>query len=221
MTDHADLVVWRHGRTAWNDAGRFQGHADPPMDAVGHAQAAAAGRALAALSPGAIVSSDLARATGTAAYLAAETGLAVTPEPRLREVDVGEWSGLSREEIAERFPETFAGWLRGEDVRREGGETMGEVTARALSAVTDHLVAVPAGGGPLVVVTHGGTSRSLVLALLGLPESARGVFAVLGNARWAALIRHRAGWRLTAYNVGHEPEAADEPPDDTGAEPVL
>jgi probable phosphoglycerate mutase len=85
--------------------------------------------------------------------------------------------------------------------------------------VADHLVVGDA--GPLVVVTHGGTSRSLVLALLGLPEAARSAFAVLGNARWAALVRHGAGWRLTAYNAGREPEAAAEPADDTGAEPVL
>jgi probable phosphoglycerate mutase len=185
------------------------------MEAVGHAQARAAGQALANLAPAAVVSSDLRRAAETAACV----GLPVTVDPRLREVDVGEWSGLTRAEIAERFPVTFDAWLRGEDVRREGGETMAEVTARAVAAVRSHLEA--AAGGPLVVVTHGGTSRSLVLALLGLPESCRGAFAVLGNARWAALVRHGDGWRLTAYNVGREPEAAGEPPDDTGAEPVL
>jgi broad specificity phosphatase PhoE len=204
-----DLVVWRHGRTEWNDTGRFQGHTDTPLDAVGHAQARAAAAALAPYAPNHVVSSDLARARDTAAYL----GLPVACDERLREVDVGEWAGLSRNEIAERFPETWAGWLRGDDVRREGGETLAEVESRALAALAD---VPPGAGGPLVVVTHGGTSRALVLALLGLPGSARPAFAVLDNARWATLVRHGDGWRLTAYNVGVEP-----PHDAARSEPVL
>lgn len=219
MTEHADLLVWRHGRTAWNDAGRFQGHTDTPLDSVGHAQARAAAASLALLRPALVVTSDLSRAAATAAYLGALAGVTVAEDPRLREVHVGKWAGCSREEVAARYPETYAAWLRGEDVRREGGETMAEVTRRAGEAVREHLAATD--GAPLVVVTHGGTSRALVLSLLGLPTDAARAFAVLGNARWAALVRRGSGWRLTAYNAGREPEAGDEPRDDTGAEPVL
>jgi probable phosphoglycerate mutase len=208
MTD-ADLVVWRHGRTAWNDEGRFQGHVDTPLDLVGHRQAKAAARALASLEPVAIVSSDLARARDTATYLASACSLPLALDARLREIDVGEWGGLSRSEIESRFPDTYRAWLSGEDVRREGGETGAEVTARALAAVSDAVASSP-GGGPVVVCSHGGTSRSVVLALLGLPESARSAFAVLGNARWASLVRRGEGWRLTAYNAGADAEAAVE-----------
>jgi probable phosphoglycerate mutase len=219
VTVAADLVVWRHGRTEWNDTGRFQGQLDPPLDAVGHAQARAAAAALATLAPRAIVSSDLLRARSTAEYLAAATGLAVTTDERLREIDVGEWGGLTRPEIEVRFPETYAAWLRGQDVRREGGENLAEVTQRAFAAASAHLDA--AGDGPLVLVTHGGTSRSLVLALLGLPVSAWSMFAALGNARWASLERRTSGWRLTAYNAGREPDATEAGRDDATAEPVL
>ncbi len=208
MTD-ADLVVWRHGRTAWNDEGRFQGHLDTPLDAVGHRQASAAAAALASLGPVAVVSSDLARARDTASYLASLMSLPLGLDARLREIDVGEWGGLSRAEVEARFPSTYAAWLTGADVRREGGETGAEVTERALAAVSSALSAAP-GGGPVVLCSHGGTSRSLVLALLGLPESARGAFAVLGNARWASLVRRGEGWRLTAYNAGADAEAAVE-----------
>lgn len=219
MTDAADLVVWRHGRTEWNDAGRFQGQLDPPLDTVGHAQARAAAVALASLEPVGIVSSDLDRARSTAAYLAALTGLPVTEDARLREIDVGEWGGLTRPEIEVRFPATWQAWLRGEDVRREGGENLAEVVARASEAVNEHLDRV--GGAPLVLVTHGGTSRALVLALLGLPVSYGAAFAALGNARWAALVRRHEGWRLAAYNVGREPDASEPGMDDATAEPVL
>lgn len=194
-----DLVVWRHGRTEWNDRGLFQGHTDTPLDDIGHAQARRAAAALALLPPARIVTSDLGRAAATADYLGALTGLPAERDPRLREVDVGQWGGLSREQVGERFPETYAAWLRGEDVRREGGETSAEVAARAAGCVASYLPA----DGPLVVVTHGGTARALVLALLGLPpERERAAFAVLDNARWAELVRHGAGWRLAAYNVG-------------------
>ena len=206
-----DLVVWRHGRTEYNDTGRFQGHLDTPLDPVGHAQARVAAAYLASLSPARIVTSDLLRASATAAYLGSLCSVPVEEDPRLREVDVGEWSGLSRAEIAARFPEDYAAWLRGEDVRRGGGETSSEVVARALAAVTSRLPCA----GPIVVVTHGGTSRDLVIALLGLPRESRRVFAVLGNARWATLARHGEGWRLTAYNAGVEEN------DDAATEPVL
>ncbi|HEX8003315.1 MAG TPA: histidine phosphatase family protein [Mycobacteriales bacterium] len=206
-----DLVVWRHGRTEYNDTGRFQGHLDTELDAVGHAQARAAAARLASLRPARVVTSDLARAASTAEYLGARCSVEVERDPRLREVDVGEWSGLSRDEIAERYPEDYAAWMRGEDVRRGGGETSPEVVARATAAVAERLPC----DGPLVVVTHGGTSRDLVIALLGLPRESRRVFAVLGNARWAELVRHGDGWRLTSYNVGVEENG------DAATEPVL
>lgn len=219
MIDAADLFVWRHGRTEWNDTGRFQGQLDPPLDEVGHGQARAAAAALATLHPAAIVSSDLDRARSTAAYLASATGVEVTYDARLREIDVGEWGGLTRPDIEVRFPETWQAFLRGEDVRREGGENLAEVTVRAAAACAEHLARAP--GSPLVLVTHGGTSRALVLSLLGLPVSYGAAFAALGNARWAALVRRDGGWRLSAYNVGREPDASEPGRDDATAEPVL
>lgn len=215
MTAAADLIVWRHGRTEWNDTGRFQGQLDPPLDAVGHAQAAGAAVALRSLHPAAVVSSDLDRARATAAYLSDD----ITYDARLRELDVGLWGGLTRPEIEQRFPGTYAAWLRGEDVHREGGESLAEVTVRAREAVDEHLARVP--GRPLVIVSHGGTSRAIVLSLLGLPLSSWSAFAALGNARWAALELRQSGWRLTAYNVGREPEGSEPGRDDATAEPVL
>lgn len=212
-----DLVVWRHGRTEWNDAGVFQGQADPPLDAVGHVQAKAAAAALAALSPARIVSSDLARATETAAYLAELTGLPVETDARLREMDVGEWSGRTRAEIARVFPETYAAWMNGEDVRREGGENLADLLGRVSASLAEHL----AGPLPLVVVTHGGTARVATLAVLGLPAEVWAAFSAMENARWAAFVRRTSGWRLTAYNAGPDPDAAEPGNDDASPEPVL
>ena len=90
------LVLVRHGQTEWNLLGRAQGHADISLDAIGHAQAAAAAPYLAALAPVRLWSSDLARARETAAYVAEAAGLPVETDPRLREYDVGVRSGPDR-----------------------------------------------------------------------------------------------------------------------------
>ena len=97
------LVLWRHGRTEWNATGRIQGQLDPPLDEVGVEQAQAASLVLAQLQPAAIVSSDLQRASMTAQALAARVDMTPTYDERLREIGLGEWEGLSRDEVEERF----------------------------------------------------------------------------------------------------------------------
>src|SRR5262245_22002704 len=92
--DHSvRLVLWRHGQTQWNVEGRFQGQSDIPLDQVGEQQAERAARLLAALQPTAIYSSDLTRATMTAAPLARLTGLTVISDKDLRERYGGLWEG--------------------------------------------------------------------------------------------------------------------------------
>jgi probable phosphoglycerate mutase len=211
----AELVVWRHGRSEWNVSGRFQGQLDSALDAVGRAQAALAASALAAQAPSVIVSSDSSRAFDTAALLAAACGLEVTVDKGLREVDLGEWSGLTRAQVEARFPEQYADWLAGRDARPGGGETYAEAGARAAAAVLGYLAGELA--GPVVAVTHGGTGRSMVMDLLGLPPEPRSRFAPLGNARWAELRRIGDGWSLLSYNVG--PDGLDSAEVALDAEP--
>src|SRR5438034_11161678 len=102
------LLLARHGETDWNRDRRWQGHADPPLNDSGREQARALARELAADPPSAVYTSDLSRSHETAAIVAAELGLPVTADARLREVDVGEWSGLLWSEIAERYPDGAA-----------------------------------------------------------------------------------------------------------------
>ena len=109
------LVVLRHGRTAWNAAGRAQGHADVPLDGVGHAQAAAVAPYIASLEPVALWTSDLARARQTCGYLEETTGLSAVADERLREFAVGARQGLTIPEFAEKYPHEYAGWVRGDE----------------------------------------------------------------------------------------------------------
>jgi broad specificity phosphatase PhoE len=193
------LVLWRHGRTEWNAAGRFQGQLDPPLDDEGRNQAVRAAPHLVAagLSPDdtVVVSSDLSRAAETAATLTALLGVPLILDERLREHGMGSWEGLTRDEVAARFPEQFADWISGRPVRGRGGEDPAEVAERAVAALVDLPEAHTA-----VVVTHGGTAGRLLERLLGLGSDHRRVFGPLGNCAWSELVVQGSGWRLMRHN---------------------
>ena len=103
MNDRADqllghrlLFLARHGETDWNREGRFQGHADPPLNGTGRAQAAQLAAGLADVELSAVYSSPLRRALETARVVAAAHELEAVALDALREVDVGSWQGLTR-----------------------------------------------------------------------------------------------------------------------------
>jgi glucosyl-3-phosphoglycerate phosphatase len=190
------VLVWRHGRTRWNVEHRFQGQADPPLDEVGRQQAAASARLLGTYSPSLIISSDLCRAVQTARPLAELVGLPVILDRRLRERSLGEWEGLTREEVIRRHPDRYACWLAGRDAPQHGGETRAELGERSLAALAG------AEGETVVLVTHSATAMALTGRLLGLPVSGWRALGPLGNGRWSEFTADEHGWRLRAHNLG-------------------
>lgn len=194
-------MLWRHGRTEWNASGRFQGRLDSPLDPGGLADVERAASVLAGLPPAALLTSSAGRAVATAAYLEKLTGLAAAVEPDLQELYLGEWQGLSLAEARARFPDEHAAWVRGEDLRRGGGETYAEVGARAAPVLQRALSSLPPGGA-LVAVSHGGTIRASLGRLLSLPVDVWWRLAPLGNARWSVLVEGARGWRLAEHNAG-------------------
>ena len=202
------VVLLRHGRTGDNAAGRIQGQLDTPLDDTGQAQAAAVAPLLAAGQPSLVVSSDLVRALDTAAPLAAQVGVELQVDARLRELHLGAWQGLTTEEARERFPDEHDAWRSGRDVPRGGGETYRQAGDRAAQCVREALPQVPA-GGVLVAVTHGGTARAAIGALLEADPTAWWQFAPLGNCCWSVLAEHPRGWRLERHGVG--PDALTDP----------
>jgi probable phosphoglycerate mutase len=190
------VLLLRHARTAWNAQHRFQGQADPPLDETGKAQAFEVAALVAALRPDLILSSDAKRAMQTAAPLGEITGLPVVREPRLRERSLGHWEGLTRDEVAQQYPDEFADWVAGRDVTGRGGETREQVAARAVAAFHD----IPDDIALAVLVTHSATAMALCARLLGLPQR-EPVLAALANCHWSEL-RHGSRWELRAHNVG-------------------
>jgi probable phosphoglycerate mutase len=150
------LILVRHGETDWNRAGRFQGHADPPLNDRGREQARALAEALEPEPLEAIYSSDLRRAHETAQIVAERKGLSVIVDPQLRERDVGPWAGLTLSEIEERFPDEVRLWREGTISAGESRESLGR---RVVEAARRIAVAHP--DGHILVVTHGGAARML------------------------------------------------------------
>ena len=121
----ARVLLIRHGETEWNRAGRWQGHADMPLTEIGRAQALALAAKLRELGEpfDAVYSSDLARARDTASAVAAALGVVAIDDPAWREIDVGRWSGSSRDEIRALYADEWQRIAAGEDLPRGGGET--------------------------------------------------------------------------------------------------
>ena len=202
--DDRRVVLLRHGRTAWNHVGRAQGHGDVPLDEVGRAQAAAVARLVARLGPSSVRSSDLARAAETAAYVGEVCGLAVEPDPRLREFDVGERQGLTWAESVERFPWIADGVGLGERLAGvPGAESDADVRARIVPALEDAVAAVSP-GGTAVVVTHGAAMKLGVAGLLGWDDTVVRSLGVLRNCHWTTVLVPADGGarRLLDYGVG-------------------
>ena len=157
----ARLLLVRHGESTWNAAGRWQGWADPPLTDLGRAQAEAAAPAAAPVD--AVVSSDLERARVTAALMAAVLDIgAVHVETDLRERDVGDYTGLTRAEIEERWPGALS--QGNASIARNPrdahfGESIEQLAARVDGALAR--LAATFAGQRVLVITHGGVVRNL------------------------------------------------------------
>jgi probable phosphoglycerate mutase len=160
------LVLVRHGETDWNRDNRFQGHADPPLNDTGRAQAQVLAANLGAVTFAAAYTSPLRRARETAEVLGAVLGLTPVADASLKEVDVGSWSGLTRTEVEARFPAGFARWLEGRD-GWEDGETNDVIGARVVAGLLKIGAAHP--DTAVLAVTHGGPIRSALAAADRIP----------------------------------------------------
>jgi len=165
-----ELLLVRHGETDWNRDRRFQGHADPPLNETGRAQAHALAAELAAEGIELVYTSDLVRARETAEIIAARFDTDVLPVRELREIDVGEWEGLTWPEIEARYPEGARSW-RERGYGWESGESYEQLGERVVAALTQ--IAADHPEERVLVVGHGGTIRATRAFIEGLsvPES--------------------------------------------------
>lgn len=149
----------RHGETDWNRELRWQGHCDPPLNAIGREQARGLAESLRTTHITAVYASDLRRASETAEIVAARLALPVRLDPALREIDAGSWAGHTLAELAARYPEAVARWQKTGERAWEGGESHAEMAARVVGAIRS--IAAGHDGEDVLVVSHGGPMRAL------------------------------------------------------------
>ena len=192
----ARVLLIRHGETEWNRAGRWQGHADVPLTENGRAQALALAAKLRELGDpfDAVYTSDLARARETAEAVAAALGVAAIEDPAWREMDVGRWSGSSRDEIRALYADEWSRIAAGEDLPRGGGETLAAFGERVGAALTR--IAETHDGRLVAVVTHGGTIRVALLHALGLPLTRLRDVAAVANTDWVEIAAAAGAWTV-------------------------
>jgi broad specificity phosphatase PhoE len=184
------LLLLRHGQSEWNAAGRWQGQADIPLSARGEEQAAEAAERLAGRGGSrftVVVASDLQRTVRTAEIMAARLGIAsIERDAGLREFDVGEWSGLTRPEIEQRWPGQLDEWREGRLTQIPGGESREHFIGRIVDAVS--AIARRYAGQEVLVISHGGVIGTLQ-GLTGTDEPGPRITNLAG--RWFSLAADR------------------------------
>ena len=165
-----EIIIVRHGETAFNAAETFRGRADVPLNDTGLKQAALLGEYLAAEKIDVVYSSPLQRAVRTADAIAAPHRLKVKLAENLNDIDCGEWEGLTLAEVKEKYGDIYQDWVdTPEQVRLTGGEGLEDVKNRAWPFVKDAVTR--ARDGKIVMVSHRAVNKVLICALLGLDNS--------------------------------------------------
>lgn len=189
----------RHGETDDNARLVFQGQGGKGLNSRGRAQARRLAERMHKARVTTIVSSDLQRAMETSVIVGDACSVEPSLDPDLREVDVGAWTGKSHEQIEELYPEEWAAWSNGLDVRRGGGETYSELAERIERAVVR--IAAMDARDPILVVSHGGSIKSYVARILGVGAEGLRALAGVGNAGLTIIERDSRGRvRLHAWN---------------------
>lgn len=203
-----DLVLVRHGETVWHAENRYAGVSDVALTARGEAQAARlaawAGRA----GLDAVWCSPLRRAQRTAEPCAEAAGVVATVDPRLREVDFGAGEGLTRAEMAQRFPDALAAFVADPAASPlPGGEDPVAVADRFTGCL--HEIAAAHPDGRVLVVAHSSALRLALCRLVGLPLSEyRRVFPTVRNTALTELRLRDGRPALLGFNI---PVPREEP----------
>ncbi len=192
------IVLLRHGKTDWNVSGRFQGFSDVPLNSLGRVQAEQVAPALAEYDFDVIYASTLSRAVETARPVAELLGLPIRTDERLKEINTGEWEGLTITEVDKLDPEFRPALRAGRDHRRSPtGETAEETGVRAAEGLRD--IAAKNEGRTILVVSHGLAIRSGLAHILGWGMDGFWNIGDLHNCHWASIGWQWNTWRLLEY----------------------
>ncbi len=187
----------RHGQTDWNVQGKLQGHTDIPLNETGRQQAAALKNLLREINFSACFSSDLQRASETAAIVVSECPLEIVKESRLRDRNYGDFEGKSFKDFEDVMLEQCA-----------SVENRGEVRKRIEAFLVDKAEQKQHQGNVLIV-THGGFMSSVLALVLNLPFENKAAIGI-GNAAYVQMYFSGSEW-VVEKTVGITlPEVVDK-----------
>jgi len=162
------LCLIRHGQTDWNLEGRYQGQSDVPLNEKGLEQAGSLIEKLKDQTFSAIYSSDLLRSIQTAEPIANLLGMDIQIEPRLREINQGDWEGVLVEDIKARYKAIWSQrTVDPANVRPPGGETVREVSTRVYASLDEIARLFP--NGRVLIVSHGLSIATAICRDQGIP----------------------------------------------------
>ncbi|MFB0935974.1 MAG: histidine phosphatase family protein [Propionivibrio sp.] len=190
------LILLRHGETVWNIDKRLQGHDNSPLSIRGITQARAITDSIRALAPARVVASDLGRARQTASIIGYEHA---PSDERLRELNMGEWTGKRKGDLVAEQPHLYREWRAGR-YTPSGGERWDDFVLRIKSGLTDWIYR---GTGDLLAIVHSGVVRAACFSFLGLTPAqllpvTPGTLTILEFDD----IQSSRPPRLEAYNIG-------------------
>ncbi|MGB1287659.1 MAG: histidine phosphatase family protein [Aggregatilineales bacterium] len=191
------VILIRPGETEWNKIGRIQGQAAIPLNGHGLEQAHRMAKFLRPIAPGTLYASDTRRAKEAAEIIAETLNVSPVYDERLRERHMGEWQGLSLNEIKSWFSDDFAGLRNNSiDYQIPGGEAWKQVAERVQMAFEDILKQDDS--ETIAIITHTTAIRALINDLV---EDANTYLMEFSNMSATTLAENAdGGWHITQLN---------------------
>jgi broad specificity phosphatase PhoE len=193
------IILVRHGETAWNKEGKFQGRLDIELNDVGKKQAKKLAEALRDVHIDYFYSSPLKRSLETARSIAEWHSKEVVPADEFNEISHGSWEGMHLDEVINTHGELYETWLNNpHEAKMPGGEDLGDIRERAVRKLTEILALTP-DGTTVLIAAHDATNKVILCYALGLDNSHFWQIKQ-GNAAVTILEHEDDMFRLTLLN---------------------
>lgn len=197
-SERCRLILVRHGATEWSEQGRYQGHLPVALSPLGVQQAYAVAVAIKKYNPIHIISSDLKRAKQTTEIISQCLKIGTYFDPRLRELDCGEWAGCTEQEIENMYPQTVSSLRAGHDVSRGGAETLQDLRVRVSTSLTENRIINTT--STVIIVSHAYVISLIAKHLTGDQNHLCKRLPYLGSYTTLLKIYEQGMWTLEKYS---------------------
>lgn len=187
----SNVILVRHGQTAWHRDGRYVGTADIPLDDKGKRQAELVASRVVEEDFSYVYSSPYQRCREMAEEIASLKGCSVKEDERLREMDLSRWDGQPLAEVIKRDGELIKNWME-DPVSRSlpGEESLPQVCERAFGWLKEVASAHPEEG--TLAVSHGAPICTMIAEVIGLPLA--NAFRLIVDVASVSIVNYQGGF---------------------------